>query len=291
MSTLATEWGGVPQTLLRFYNMSRSAIEEEVRTAASKAARSSPTLLPPFQQLDVEESGPSLILFTLPRKDGTGYIDRWLPPRACVPTPTLVNALGTALQKQSLGTKVAFFQVMEAHRGTRRDGGNIYKRWLHPFFLSGQTIQPHWHAKSSSLPVIMETTKTAVPSTQGALRNAQPPFYWIAPTANFPGIDSALVTEHEIFAIQVTIAFDHPSPQTGLDKLRDLLPRKLKNLEWRMLYVGPKETQIAEVSRQWDGKLDVGTKTKRTPVPVGWCVMDPVSTSVIYDVCELMHFV
>ncbi|KAH0832393.1 hypothetical protein J3R83DRAFT_13427 [Lanmaoa asiatica] len=283
MSALATEWGGVPRTLLRFYKISRSDIEEEVHDAASEAAMSSPTLLPSLQKLDVKGLGPSLIFFILPRKDDAGHINRRLLPRVCVPTPTLVNALGKALQRQNLYTKVAFLQVMEAHPGTRRDGGNIYERWLHPFFLGGQSIKSHWHAESNSLPATIETTKTALPSTKGALRNTQPPFYWIVPTVIFPGIDSALVTENEIFAIQVTIAFGHPSPQEGLDKLRDLLPQALKKLEWRMLYVGPEETQITTASRQWHGKLKIGTTTERTPVPVGWCVVDPVNTDVVYD--------
>ncbi|KAH0832390.1 hypothetical protein J3R83DRAFT_13424 [Lanmaoa asiatica] len=141
MSALATEWGGVPRTLLRFYKISRSDIEEEVHDAASEAAMSSPTLLPSLQKLDVKGLGPSLIFFILPRKDDAGHINRRLLPRVCVPTPTLVNALGKALQRQNLYTKVAFLQVMEAHPGTRRDGGNIYERWLHPFFLGGQSIK------------------------------------------------------------------------------------------------------------------------------------------------------
>ncbi|KAH0839357.1 hypothetical protein J3R83DRAFT_40 [Lanmaoa asiatica] len=269
MSAPATEWGGTSR--------------KEVHTAALRAARSSSTLLPSLEELDIKESGPSLIFFALPKKDDAGHINRRLPPLACVPTPTLVNALAKALQRQNLDTRVAFFQIMEAHPGTRRDGGNIYKKWLHPFFLGGRTIKPHWHVESNSLPATIETTKTALPSTKGALRNTQPPFYWIAPTVNFPGIDSVLVTENEIFAIQVTIAFDHPSPQEGLDKPRDLLPQALKKLEWRMLYVGPEETQITEVSQQWDGKLKIGTKTKRIPVPIGWCVVDPVKISVVYD--------
>ncbi|KAH0832414.1 hypothetical protein J3R83DRAFT_13454 [Lanmaoa asiatica] len=275
MSALATEWGGVPRTLLRFYKISRSDIEEEVHTAALRAVRSSSTFLPSLEELDVEGSGPYLIFFALPKKDDAGHINRRLLPRVCVPTPTLVNALGKALQRQNLCTKVAFFQVMEAHPGTRRDGGNIYERWLHPFFLGGQTIKSHWYVESNSLPATIETTKTALPSTKGALRDTQPPFYWIAPTVIFPGIDSALVTENEIFAIQVTIAFGHPSPQEGLDKLRDLLPQALKKFKWRMLYVGPEETQITAVSRQWHGKLKIGTTTERTLVPVGWCVRGP----------------
>jgi len=126
-----------------------------------------------------------------------------------------------------------------------------------------------------------------IPATKTGPESAIPPYYWILFKSKFVGINSALVLEDGIFAFQMTLGSNHGSPIDGLRDLRKRLPHDLKDLPWRVVFVGPEEGPIEAVAKRWNGQLSF--PTKKDSVPVGWSALDPAQRDVIYKVCKFVH--
>ncbi|KAF9228951.1 hypothetical protein BS17DRAFT_215610 [Gyrodon lividus] len=279
MTALATAWGGVPRPLLRLFRSltSESAFENKIKRAAFKAV-TSPNCISSFQELNIESSGPSSIFTIKPRQDSDGRIYR-NEAAIYVATPTTLDLLAVNLRQRDARIKSDFFTAMGSCSTTRSSAGIIYERWFHSHFVSGQSTHCQWH--DGNLPPTLPPVTRFI-STIDELKHATPPFHWIAPTTNFPGIDSALITEDNIFAIQVTLAYSLRTPQTGLNKLRSLLPPAMRDLRWSVLFVGHSDDQVYKVSEEWVGKLIIDMPSGRGPVPVGWCSLDPTARNITY---------
>lgn len=99
-----------------------------------------------------------------------------------------------------------------------------------------------------------------------------PPCYWPAPV-NFPGIDSVLVLEEDIFLFQLTTRAGHRSPIEGLKQLQKLLPSSLTKVPWRVVFIGADENRIKKVAEHWGNILFL--LPKRPRVSVAWSVAHP----------------
>ncbi|KAF9219036.1 hypothetical protein BS17DRAFT_790224 [Gyrodon lividus] len=280
MTDFATAWGGVPRTLLTLFNSpsSDSDFESKINEAAYDAITSAPTFIRSLQRLDVEKSGPSSVIFVKPRQDSTGRIYR-RQPAIYIPTPRIVDILATNIIQHDAAVKTSFFAILESHSTTRNSAGAMYERWFHSFFLSGQSIEYWCH--DGNIPRTLQLA-TRLVCTNDELRGAAPPFYWLPSKTNFPGIDGAFFVGGNIFAIQVTLAYNHSTPQTSLDHLWTLLPPEKRALRWNVLFVGLSKGQVWNASKQWSGKLTIGTSTRKTTVPVGWCALDPTTRNITY---------
>ncbi|KAH7886431.1 hypothetical protein F5I97DRAFT_1928284 [Phlebopus sp. FC_14] len=283
MTACAKEWGGVPRTLLSFTTSDEGDFECEIQKAASNAVIACDDFIRAIESLAVDKSVPSSIFFIKPMEDNDGHVYRRRPV-TYVPTPRIADELAVALRNKDKAIKIAFFRSMESHPTTRQSGGFIYENWFHSLFASGEVVECQWYitAGSVSLPDTLQTPTGMAPLTLDGLKFTMPPFYWVPPTSNFPGINSVLVTENEIFAIQITLSYDHTSPQVGLDHLRNLVLMDKKSLPWRVLVVGLEEEHVLSAIRKWAEKLTFGPPRSKTTIPVGWCVVDPTRRKIAY---------
>lgn len=288
--SLATLWGGVPRTLLKFLQApDPQTFEESISDDAACAVRTAPNFIPELRRLNLRNPGPSSIFFIRPSRPewNGGKINR-LQPIIYIPTMHIVDILGKAVGQHSQSVKIAFFNIMETYSPTRSAGGIIFESWCHSLFTSGESIEIEWHSCDAvaeledTLPSTLETAIEFV-STKDALQKKTPSFYWIPSRTNFPGIDGALFTEHEVYAIQATLATSHPSPQPGLYELLKLIP-KAKNLHWRVLFIGFSKEQASAVSASYTNKL-VDPSDESITIPVGFATFNPIASSIKYLVC------
>ena len=285
MTTLAKSWGGVPQILLRFLDngMHDDDIEWEYRYAAKQAVQRCRVMISSTVEMNVVVEALSKFYFCRPKKTRT----RIVRAHACaeVPTPTLRRLLGEALQRQDNTIKLDFFCALRQSSETRSTAGYIYESWFHVYLSAAKTIQCHWIQGLDGVSSLTGTS-TLINATWAAIKVAEPPYYWVAPK-NFPGVDSALVLDNAIYAFQVTISSRHKTPLDGLRTLREHLPAKLKNVSWKVVFVGDNDSAIAAVARQWVDRLFFPTNQQR--VTVGWSKVDPVMEDVPYRVWRLVN--
>jgi len=281
MTKLAGKWGGVPRLLLQYYPRLDEAVEKDYRRLAPVAIQECRMILEKGVQCDLPDTAPSSFYFIRPyRKDL-----RDEKPCVVVPTRTLCCFLAEGLQQEDDAIKLQFFKALSQPAETRQAAGYIFESWFHSFFTTEhKEIQCEWIASGGQ-----DGSKQKLPSatavisaTQAAPSSWTPPFYWVPPARNFPGIDSALVLENEIYAIQVTIAKTRSgsSPADGLTELRKLLPNNLKNLSWKLVFVGTDQDRVESFAKKYTGKIFFPTKTKS--VRVGWSVVNPVQEEVIF---------
>jgi len=285
--TLAEKWGNVPRSLVQYNGEDDWTVEDHYSAIASDAVRASRIMIDRGPQLDVPNDPPSQFYFLRPKKTPTGAISR-KRSYISVPTPTIRCILAEALQGQDNLVKLQFYNALSHHPNTRQAAGFIFESWFHSFFIVKKKINCQWVVGGSVGAIVrFPTTSTTagvhlIPATKNAPKSAKPPYYWIPSKTNFPGIDSALVLKHEIFVFQVTVSSAHTSPIDGLQCLREMLPRNLKNLPWRMVFVGPEEGPIQTVANCWGDQLFFPPTKKLT---VGWSVVDPAQDDVTYRVC------
>lgn len=170
-----------------------------------------------------------------------------------VPTPTIRRILAEALRELEDHIKLQFYNALSYRPSTRHAADFIFETWFHSFFIAKKRIACKWVVQGSGGDAIMQFPTAPVatdllPAIKDASASATPPYYWIPSKTNFPGIDSALVLEGRIFAFQVTLGSDHISPTAGLYCLRKMLPPNSENLPWRMMFMGPKENRVKQVT-------------------------------------------
>lgn len=286
MITLAKKWGTVPRTLLQHTDTQDWEVEALYRQRSKAAVAQCQVMMDGGVSLDFPDAL-SPFYFLRPMKlDGNLY-----HKLGCmsVPTQALRALLAEGLQKQRNVTKLEFYHTLSQVPETRQTARFIYESWFHSFVCAGKKIQCEWLAQGSDDDVAQLPIKLVgvlLPTTRDAATARTPPFYWLPPHANFPGIDSALVLDDEIFVFQVTISTEHNSPIKGLQKLRNLLPNDLKNLPWRVVFVGAENLRIKQVAECWVGQICF--PTKETRVPVAWSEVDPAQDDVTYTACNLL---
>ncbi|KAI9568825.1 hypothetical protein HD554DRAFT_2171964 [Boletus coccyginus] len=288
MTTLSRNWGNVARTLMKYVDTEDSTVEGNYYDDAGRAVQKSKTIIDGGSRFDFPDGSPSSFYFLRPMKTSTGTINR-LRGSVSVPTQTLCRLLAKALQDQDNHVKLQFYNALSHHGNTRQAAGYIFESWFHNFFLQELEMDCHWVMRRSGddagPPTLsMPAHAKLIPSTKTAPSSAIPPYYWVAYKPNFAGIDSALVLEDRIFAFQMTLGSNHRSPMKGLRDLRDLLPRDLKDLPWRVVFVGPEDGPIKAVAKHWDGKLSF--PTNKDSVPVGWSALDPAQGGVTYKESE-----
>ena len=288
MTTLAEKWGTPPRALLRYSRLQDWAISANYRNRAGKAVERCKSMMDEAVQTSLPDDPPSMFYFFRPMKISTG-IHRQLST-LYVPTQTIRRILAEALREKDNHIKLRFYNALSYHPSTRHAAGFIFETWFHSFCIAGKSIACKWVVQGPGDAIIqIPTTPDApdlLPATKDAPGSATPPYYWIPSKTNFPGIDSALVLEGEIFAFQVTLGSNHKSPIDGLLCLRKMLPANLKVLPWRMVFVGPDEERIKGVAEQWAGKLIFPSRGER--IRVGYSGVDPAKADVTYTVCRFV---
>ncbi|KAI9456482.1 hypothetical protein HD554DRAFT_1847843 [Boletus coccyginus] len=278
MITLAKRWGGVPRTLLECIGKADWNIMRQYRQFAKNAVQQCGRMMAAAELFDTPSDPPSQFYFFRPLVVSQDIVRT--NSYVYVPTRKLRSLLGEALQGNSNTIKLGFFNTMSQPEETRQAAGFIFESWFHSFLAAAGTIQCQW-TRSRSRPSLLEGVTTLIPATRIAPKSAEPPYYWVAPK-KFPGIDSALVFAEEIIAFQVTLRSEHESPMKGLQTLRENLPDELKDVQWRVVFVGQAQMAIEAVAKQWS---NMTWKKKGARIPVAWCVVDPVQDGITYQVC------
>jgi len=290
MTTLSRNWGNVPRMLVKYVNIEDSTVEGNYYDDAGHAVQNSNIMIQGGSRFDFPEGTPSSFYFLRPMKTSTA-INR-VRGSVSVPTQTLCRLLAKALQNQDNHVRLQFYNALSYHGNTRQAAGYIFESWFHNFFLEKLEMDCCWvvqHSGDYADPPTLSMPAHAklIPATKTAPGSAIPPYYWIAYKPNFAGIDSALVLEDRIFIFQMTLGSDHRSPIKGLRDFRDLLPHDLKDLLWRVVFVGPEEGPMKSVAKRWNGKLSF--PRNKDSIPVGWSLLDPAQGGVTYKVCGLIH--
>ena len=287
MTFLARQWGCVPGNLLRFMRRNEvdSKIEAWYRRCASRAVFKCRENISSMADAQFDDDL-SEIFFCQPRINKSGTIDR-KQARAIVPTRTIRCLLGEALQHEIDIAKLDFFtafRLFSDDTQAYRAAAIIFENWFHSFFSAARTIWCNWVQGSGGISSLTGTN-TLIPSGWVAVKNAQPPYFWIAPK-DFPGIDSALVLDTAIYVFQVTISpSTYKPPMDGMAILRNRLPIQLKEIPWRVIFVGDDDSPICAVANKWVGKIFF--PTDRTSVPIAWSTVDPVVPFINYTVCKV----
>ncbi|KAF8133329.1 hypothetical protein EV363DRAFT_1397562 [Boletus edulis] len=260
MVQLHKKWGGAPRTLLDYLGESDEAIESSYRDDAIVAAREGSSTIISIVKRDLSENLDALskFYFCRPANYAKSTIDR---TRACavVPTQTICYILGAALQHLSNTIRSQLFTALSRPSDAGQAADFIYKSRFHTFICAAnKSIACHWLHDPDNDSKVEETL----------------PYYWYE-TSGFAGIEGALIRDDAIFAFQINISSEHPSPEPGLRKLRNVLPPKLRNRRWHVVFVGNEESLIEAAAKQWAGKVYL-TKTSRKCVPVAWSKVDPV---------------
>ena len=288
MITLAQKWGSAPRALLKYIDLEDWDIRNDYRNRAGGAVQKSKSMIDQGVQGDLPDDAPSTFFFVRPMKISTGTHRRRLS--VYVPTQTIRRILAEALQRQLNHIKLEFYNALSYHSSTRHAAGFIFEAWFHSFVVARKSIACKWVVQPEGVGeghvTIFPTAPVATDlllAIKDAPASATPPYYWIPSKTNFPGIDSALVLEGEIFAFQVILGSKHTSPIAGLQDLRKMLPANLKDLPWRMVFVGPVEERVKQVAGHWAGQLILPPREGR--LPVGYSGLDPVQVDVTYTVC------
>ncbi|KAF8548541.1 hypothetical protein OG21DRAFT_1500960 [Imleria badia] len=274
MTTLVEKWGGVPRVLLRFLRRGLTDAEIELRYKgpASKAVQKCREVLSAIEANSFPDDAPSQFYFCRPYNDAETGMQRTLFG-ASVPTRTLRRLLGEALQKQDNLLKLDFFRALRQPPSTRQAAGYIYENWFHAYFSAGKPIECHWLQGLNGVSLLSLTGMKLIEGNWGAVEVEDPPYYWVAPV-NFPGIDCALILPEAICVFQVTISTSHRSPEGGMKKLGTHLPADLKNLPWRVVFIGDHDNAIKSVAQKWVNK----------GLNIGWSHVDPVAEDITYRV-------
>ncbi|KAF8559894.1 hypothetical protein OG21DRAFT_1502239 [Imleria badia] len=274
MTTLAEKWGGVPRLLLQFlrHGLTDEQIELAYKGPAAKAVKKCREELSAIEANSIPDDTPSQIYFCRPFNDaGAGMQRRLLG--ASVPTRTLCRLLGEALQKQDNFLKLDFSRALRQSASTRQAAGFIYENWFHTYFSVGRPIECHWLQGLHGVSSLSLTGMKLIEGNWGAVEVEDPPYYWVAPVG-FPGIDGALILPEAIYVFQVTISTRHASPKGGMKELRTHLPGDLKDLPWRVVFIGDYDNLIKSVANQW---VNEGLTT-------GWSQVDPVAHDITFRV-------
>jgi len=290
VKTRGEKWGNVPRLLMQFIDEDDREVEALYRKDASNAVRASRIIMDRGPRLDLPDDALSRFYFLRPKRTPTGAISCWV---SClvVPTQTIRYILAKALKREDNLVRLQFFTALSHHPNTRSAAGFIFESWFHSFFITKKTIDCRWVAQGSGNAIVQFPTASAtegmalIPSTQSAPGSAPPPYYWIPSKTNFRGINSALVLEHEIFVFQMTMSSTHRSPVEGLRCLREMLPPEMRDLPWRVVFVGPNEGPIKAVAEYWSEQLRFPQNERPA---VGWSAMDPAQADVTYKVCKIV---
>ncbi|THH27434.1 hypothetical protein EUX98_g6766 [Antrodiella citrinella] len=239
----ASKWGPCTRTIIRILSAesdkARGRVEEELSDAALVAARAVCTN--PAAYTSVASRGQahivgSPILFAHPYRPSDDQKHSYARAVSTVPTRFLDEIFDVATMELSNLQALELFKSLSSHSFTRQAGGRAFELRVHealclknvPLNIR-RTVRP---AESPVGPAKIKvdpgnTARTIQPSqkllsgTVGALAHAadHPSFYWVPSVANFPGIDSVLADQNNIYAIQATISDEYSSPGDGLKKV------------------------------------------------------------------------
>ena len=183
MRYLSKKWGCDPRSLLlciqtRFTDIE---IEEEYRAQAPVAVNRCADILLAIEQNALPANAPSQIFFCRPKSK-----DHRTIPRAFVPTKTICQILGEALQEYDSNVRLSFFRALGQHSETRTAAGYIYEHMFHCYFAAGKPIQCEWiQPRSRSNVIRLTDSANPIPPTWKALTTGKPPFFLLqirAPT-------------------------------------------------------------------------------------------------------------
>ena len=277
MTTLAEKWGGVPRILVEFLRcgLTDAEIELSYKGPARQAVQKCREVLTAIEANSCDDAL-SQFYFCRPYNDAETGMQRTLLG-ASVPTRTLRRLLGAALQMQDDLHKLDFFHALLQHVSTCQAAGYIYENWFHAYFSAGNPIECHWLEGLNGVSSLSLTGMKLIEQNWNAVEVEDPPYYWVAPV-NFPGIDGALILPEAIYVFQVTIGISHRSPEGGMKKLETHLPADLKNLPWRVVFIGDHANTIESVAQKWVNK----------GLNIGWSHVDPVAEDITYRVCKVI---
>ena len=263
MVALAEKWDGIPRTIVDYYFDLNHRIEDDYRGRVREAVEGCKTMLQRGPNCDLPDGPSSSFYFIQLQKD-----DRAMMPYVYVPTRTLRCFLAEGLRPKGEALKLEFFTALSMPGETRQSASYIYESWFYSFFTHGQVIDYHWVSQGGGTEHLSSTTNV-ISTTQDAPASWVPPFYWIPYARDFPAIDSALVLTNEIIVIQVTIAEARKSSvEKGLSTLSNLLPQNLKDILWKVVFVGTGVDRIERIAISWADKTP--SLSNRGHVRVGW---------------------
>ncbi|CCM00159.1 uncharacterized protein FIBRA_02187 [Fibroporia radiculosa] len=140
--------------------------------------------------------------------------------RACqafVPHLTeVVEQLHRAFCVPTAAQRVASFQQLSWHAGSRSIAGDLLEGYVHMSLTAGGN---HFDWFTRPTKAGGQLTPVAHPNVAAHIKSAQVPFYFCPDKAGYAGIDGALCTEDCVYAMQSTLDWEHESTQAVLEKL------------------------------------------------------------------------
>ncbi|KAF8120576.1 hypothetical protein EV363DRAFT_87913 [Boletus edulis] len=133
MVDLEKKWGGVPRILMTYLQKSDQQIENWYHHRAKVAIRKCQNMVQSIVDKSLSEGleAPSQFYFCRPADYATSSIDR-TEICATVPTHTICNILGRALQELSIAIRLEFFTALSQLSDTRQAAGFIRQAlWDH----------------------------------------------------------------------------------------------------------------------------------------------------------------
>ncbi|KAI9462581.1 hypothetical protein HD554DRAFT_2316319 [Boletus coccyginus] len=227
IKTLLTLWGPIPRTLIMSLDDDESQKVYEGKVA--QALRDPDTVVNAIFALDNTISPESsTVFFVSPLKEENIIYRR--VHTVFVPTRWLLNMLLVGLGRHHAAKQMEFFRALSSHPSTRSVAGWVFEELVHEFLVRASSISVHWSDKDKTS--VLKLPSSGMLTTYADL-NPPPPFYWRPGKPNNQGVDSAIVTNNHIYAIQTTISCKHTTPQDGLDNLWRSMPQDKKALKWK----------------------------------------------------------
>ncbi|KZV91207.1 hypothetical protein EXIGLDRAFT_693938 [Exidia glandulosa HHB12029] len=176
-----------------------------------------------------------------------------------IPTQYLSTFFEAARAKVSNEKSLELFAFFSSHSFTRIAAGWAHEQQMHSRLATSSTplIIFRDNQRASMVP-----SSTLLPGTKAALKRAKASssFYWIPSVVNFPGVDGVLVTvdgdEKNLYAVQATIAEEHPSPVKGLREVWKQVDKEIRQTcRWNFVVVADEESTATGYLRVFTEEL------------------------------------
>ncbi|KAF6749584.1 hypothetical protein DFP72DRAFT_852446 [Ephemerocybe angulata] len=256
---LVNKWGPCTRTILRIMagNDQGAEPEVELRRDAVRAAEdiwASPSTF--FRRgQEMLDGHCSTLVFIRPKTPLSNIALYSIPT---VDLKELFDAQAATLEKKET---FALFTAFSSHSHTRTAAGWAYEQIVHKHLSSGGEAL-HISSAGSDKSRLMKPSTNLLPGTEAILKRTTPgtAFYWMPSIPNFPGIDSVLANDNQIYVLQATIATDHTSPVKGLEdifgKLKKLQP---PHCQWHYVIIGQDKSTVENLAAKASRQLQNGT--------------------------------
>ncbi|THH19320.1 hypothetical protein EUX98_g8802 [Antrodiella citrinella] len=287
------KWGPCTRTIIKILTAPtavRSSVEVTLAHAAKSAAETvcnNPAVYMSIALPGLAHSQGSAILFARPyRPPHKVYSDAGA--KFAVPTAFLDDIFHTAATSRTNSIALDLFFALSSHSLTRTSAGWVLEQSVHRALCSDnafdirRTLRPaESPASPGKIAVDPRDTSRTIQASQKLLCGTVSAlarvanfrtFYWIPSVANFPGVDSVLANDDDVYAIQVTLSNEHSNPGDGLKKLWQSYDKDVRaQRTWHLIVVADND-ELARKHEVDFARLGITLGPEKVPVRFWSCV-------------------